>query len=534
MFDVIVVGSGITGGLAAKELTEKGLKTLVLERGRAIEHIIDYHDEPLELAPLQPWELQRHKTQSKCYAFDRASMRYFADDVDNPYVQVRPYDWIRSYQLGGRSLVWARHCVRWGPGDFLANLNDGTGIDWPLRYEDLAPWYEYVERFVGVSGSTEGNPEVPDGVFLPPLPMNEVERHFKTCVERHIVHRRVFSARLANLTEALDGRGPCKERDLCNRGCPNAGYFNSITASLPAAQKTGNLQIRTDAVVESILFDADTGLATGVRFIDAKTREAVDVRAKLIFLNAGALDSTKILLNSKSERFKSGLGNDSDQLGRNLMDHNYRIQVHAEFNELGDIPNPPGHPGGFYIPRFQNLERLSDTRSYLRGFAYSGQAFKSAGTSSKQRWKMVVVAMGETLPNPSNRVRLSDNLKDKCRIPQLEIECKYGQNELAMLSDMKSEAEKMLRVAGFVKIEAFDTEQSPGLSAHEMGTARMGRDPSTSVLNKYNQIHSVPNVFVTDGACMASSACQNPSLTYMAITARACKHAVEELKKGYL
>jgi choline dehydrogenase-like flavoprotein len=553
-FDAIVVGSGISGGWAAKELCEKGLKTLVLERGRNVEHIKDYptaHKFPWELphrGRLTAADYESHPIQRKCYAFGEDTKHFFVNDSDQPYTQIKGFDWIRGYQVGGKSLLWARQCYRLSPMDFEANARDGVGVDWPIRYEDIAPWYDYVERFVGISGNHDGLPQIPDGQFLPPMDMTCVETHFANFLQRNFENRRMIIGRCANLTKSHLGRGPCQYRNLCHRGCPYSGYFSSNSATIPAAKKTGNLTLRPDSVVHSVIYDEQKGKATGVRVIDANTKQMTEYYARIIFLNAATLNTTLIMLNSTSARFPNGLGNDSGQLGHNLMDHNYRVRIYSEIDGYEDRYYTGRRPNGTYIPRYQNLQK--NDRPYLRGFAFGGGSWRGNwsrgiseggfGADMKDRlsepgkWGFAMHGMGEMLPDYSNKVSLDTTKVDKWGIPTLKIDCEFKENELLMIKDMMADAVEMLEAAGFKNVRAEDNQQFPGLGIHEMGTARMGRDPKTSVLNKHNQVWSVPNVFVTDGSCMVSSACQNPSLTYMALTARACDFVVDELKRGNL
>jgi choline dehydrogenase-like flavoprotein len=504
-YDAIVIGSGISGGWAAKELCEKGLKTLVLERGRNVEHVKDY---PTANTPIWEFPHRLVKTNefvkenpviSKCYAVNESTEHFFVKDKEHPYVQIRPFDWIRGYQVGGKSLTWGRWTQRWSEIDFEANLKEGIAVDWPIRYKDLAPWYSYVERFAGISGNRDNLPQLPDGEFLKPMEMNSVEKHFKEKIEQNFPGRNLIISRTANLSEPINGRGPCQYRDLCSRGCPFSGYFSSNSATLPAAQKTGNMTLHPHAVVHSIIYDDQKQKAVGVRVINALTHEVTEYFAKIIFVNAGTLNTALLMLNSTSSRFPNGLGNDSGELGHNLMDHNYNARVHGEYEGFEDQYYSGRRPTGTYLPRFRNFGNDKRT-DYLRGFAYAvlskrqgwGREVSDAplGADLKSQltepglWNTTMVGMGECLPDYNNKVSLSKTKKDAWGIPLLE-----------------------------------------------MGTARMGRDPKTSVLNGNNQVWGAENVFVTDGACMTSSACQNPSLTYMAITARAADYAVNELKK---
>lgn len=552
-FDAIVIGSGMTGGWAAKELCEKGLKTLVLERGRNVEHIKDY-----PTATLDPWELKHRDSLttkmmnenpvvSKCYAFTEATQHFFVKDNEHPYVQQKPFAWIRGYQVGGKSLLWARWTQRWSDLDFEANAKQGIAVDWPIRYADIAPWYSYVEKFVGISGNKDGIPHLPDGEFLPPMEMNCVEQHLKNVVESSYANRHVIISRTANLSKGLNGRGPCQYRDRCSRGCPFAGYFSSVSASLPAARATNNLTLHPFAVVHSIIYDAKQNKATGVRVIDAQTNKMTEYYAKTIFLNAGTINTTLILLNSTSAQFPHGLGNTNDVLGRNLMDHNYRAHIYATYNGFADKYTYGRRPTGIYIPRFRNVGTDAQ-KDFLRGYAFAAGASRNTGNVTDDTigatlkeqlteagaWNIWMTGMGECLPYKENRVTLSKDKKDQWGIPQIEIDCEYKTNEINMTKDILTSGSEMLEKAGFTNIQAFDSAQEPGLGIHEMGTARMGKDPATSILNAHNQVWDAKNVFVTDGACMASNACQNPSLTYMALTARAANFAVEELKRNNL
>jgi choline dehydrogenase-like flavoprotein len=548
-FDAIVIGSGMTGGWAAKELCEKGLKTLVLERGRHVEHIRDY-----TTATKHPWELkyrghlsrkmrEENPIASQCYAFNEATEHFFVKDKEHPYVQEKPFSWIRGYQTGGRSLIWARWTQRWSDLDFTANAREGIAIDWPIRYKDIEPWYSYVEKFVGISGNRDGIPHLPDGEFMEPMEMNCVEKHLKQSIETSYPGRHLIISRTANLTRALNGRGPCVARDLCSRGCPYSGYFSSNSATLPAAIATGNLELRPFSVVHSLIYDEQKQRATGVKVIDANDKSTTEYFAKLIFLNAGTLNSTLVLLNSNSRRFPNGLGNDSGVLGHYLMDHNYRAHFGATFHGLTDKYYTGRRPTGVYIPRFRNVG--SDVQRFLRGYAFAAGGSRRQGDvpegaigrdlkmamQTPGNWDLWMTGMGECLPYFENRVRLSSHETDAWGIPQLSIDCEYKDNELAMLKDILETGSEMLENAGFKNVEAYDGSDAPGLGIHEMGTARMGRDPQSSILNAHNQVWSAKNVFITDGSCMTSNACQNPSLTYMALTARAVNFAVQELKR---
>jgi choline dehydrogenase-like flavoprotein len=557
-YDAIVIGSGISGGWAAKELCEKGLKTLVLERGKMVKHIEDY-----PTAMLNPWDF-KHRNQipvaikdknpilSRCYAFDEATQHFFVKDEEHPYVQEKPFDWIRGYQVGGKSLLWARQTQRWSSFDFEGPTRDGFGVDWPIRYEDLAPWYSYVEKFAGISGNKDGLPAVPDGEFLPPFDLNCVEKHFQESIAKHYNDRKLIIGRAAHLTNPQPwhtelGRGMCQTRHLCYRGCPYGAYFSSNAATLPAAERTKNLTIRPASVVHSIIYDETKKKAVGVRVIDANTNETVEYFAKIIFLNASTVNSTLILLNSTSNRFPNGLGNDSGELGHNLMCHIYRGRVFGTHEGFKDRYYSSGRrPTSAYMPRFRNLYKQET--DFLRGYACSIEASRPRGQQSMETfgadfkekltqpgdWQMSFLGMGEHLPNHANKITRSKEKKDAWGIPQVVMNCEYGENEERMIKDMHIQGSEMLEKAGFKNIQTIDTQQAPGLDIHEMGTARMGKNPKTSVLNKWNQVWDCENVFVTDGSCMTSSSTQNPSLTYMAITARAANYAVSELNKKNL
>ena len=548
-YDAIVIGSGITGGWAAKELCEKGLKTLVLERGRNVEHIKDY-----PTATKNIWEF-KHRGQvtrqiveenpvaSSCYAFNDGTQHFFVKDKEHPYEQIKPFHWIRGYQVGGKSLIWGRWTQRWSDLDFEANAKEGIAIDWPIRYADLAPWYSYVEKFVGISGNRDGIPHLPDGEFLPPMEMNCVERHFKESVEKNY-DRHLITSRTANITRELPGRAPCQYRDLCARGCPYGAYFSSNSSTLPAARATNNLVMRPHAVVHSLIYDEKTQRASGVRVIDAESKEMTEYYAKIIFVNAGTINTTAILQNSISSRFPDGFGNDSGALGHYLMDHNYRASFGGSHESFQDKYLYGRKPTGVYLPRFRNVGKDVQDK-FLRGYAFAAGGYRSTGNLTDEplgaaykealtqpgRWGIWMTGMGECLPYHENKVTLSKDKKDEWGLPLIGIDFEFKANELKMLEDILETGGEMLEKAGFVDVEAYDTQEPPGLGIHEMGTARMGHDPETSVLNSHNQIWGARNVFVTDGACMTSNACRNPSLTYMALTARAADFAVSELKK---
>ncbi len=558
-YDAIVIGSGISGGWSAKELCEQGLKTLVLERGRDVQHVKDY-----PTTNMQPWEFEHRNEMpikvkeenpivSKCYAFNEDAAHFFVKDKEHPYIQQKPFDWIRGYQVGGKSLLWARQTQRWSDFDFEGPARDGFAVDWPIRYADLKPWYAYVERFAGIAGDLDGLPELPDGEFLPSYPLNVVEKYFKEHLRVKYAERKVISARCAHVSKPQpihlqQGRAQCQNRNLCQRGCPFGGYFSSNASTLPWAAKTGNLTMRPDAVVHSILYDADKGRAIGVRVIDSHSKEEIEFYAKVIFLNAGAINSNLILLNSTSTRFPNGLGNDSDTLGKYVGFHNYSARIYAEYEGLLDYTTAGRNPaGGGYIPRFRNLYRQET--DYLRGYAAGFGAWRGASSDQSGlgldlkhellhpklgNWGVGSHMMGETIPKVSNYVALDPNQRDAWGVPLLRIAIDYDDNDARMKKDYLDTMEDMFISAGFSNIRRDDSAQAPGLDIHEMGGVRMGADPKTSMLNKWNQLHAVPNVFVTDGAAMTSTSTQNPSLTYMAFSARSAHYAFEELKKGNL
>lgn len=559
MFDAIVIGSGMSGGISAKELCERGLKTLVLERGRKLEHGTSYTDW------MQPWEapdaglvpeeevLRDYKVQSKCYAFTSTTKQYWVKDSEHPYATAdnKPFAWIRGYHLGGRSIMWGRQSYRLSPMDFEANAKDGHGSDWPIRYGDLAPWYDHVEKFIGVSGSNEGLSQLPDGEFLPPFALNDAEVLFKNAVEAKFPGRKVIPGRTANLSKAQPhheelGRTSCQVRNLCHRGCTYGAYHSSLSSSLPAAELTGNLTVITDAIVHSIIHDPATGRATGVRVIDANTKTGHTYQAKLIFSCASAINTAQILLSSKSEAFPNGLANSSDMVGRNLMDHLTGLQVNGTLPTAPDTYYYGRRPTGLYIPRYRNV---TETGDFLRGFGYQGAAARTGwrklaldspgiGRELKERtrkpgpWIIGIGGYGEMLPDPKNRVTLSPAQTDRWGIPTVEIDCTHGENDRKIAEQIVSDGKAMIEAAGGTVTSVVSKLAAPGLAIHEMGTACMGKNPKTSVLNQFNQTHDVPNLFVTDGAAMASGGCQNPSLTYMALSARAAYHAAEFLKDG--
>lgn len=554
-FDAIVIGSGISGGWAAKELTEKGLKTLVLERGRDVQHLKDY-----PTTNMMPWQFP-HRGQvplevtegnpvvSRCYAFREDAMHFFVKDKEHPYVQDKPFDWIRGYQVGGKSLLWARQTQRWSDFDFEGPARDGFAVDWPIRYKDIAPWYSHVEKFAGISGNKDGLPNLPDGEFLPPLELNDVEKYFKDFVGKSYKDRHVIFGRCAHLTEPKQihidqGRVQCQNRVLCQRGCPFGGYFSSNSSTLPWAAKTGNLTMRPNSVAQEIIYDEKLNKATGVRVIDAHTKEVTDYYAAIIFVNAGALNTNLLLLNSTSQRFPNGLGNDSGVMGQYVAFHNYRARISAVCNDFKDVDTEGRRPTSAYLPRFRNVYKQET--DFLRGYAagfYAGRGTRrdtsGFGEELKDQlmkkelggWHVGSHMMGETIPKASNGVTLDAAAKDEWGMPLLKINIAYDDNDEKMVKDFNEQMTEMYTKAGFTDIKLSDSKQAPGLDIHEMGGARMGHDPKTSVLNKWNQLHACSNVFVTDGACMTSTATQNPSLTYMALTARAVDYAVAQLKK---
>lgn len=554
-FDAIVIGSGISGGWAAKELCEKGLKTLVLERGPNVRHIKDY-----TTAFMAPWDFpfhlentQKEKQENpiRSSASDEGDRHFYARDADHPFIQEKPFNWIRGYQVGGRSLTWGRQCYRLSDLDFEANAKDGFGVDWPIRYKDIAPWYDYVETFAGISGKAEGLPQLPDGIFLPPMEMTCVEADFADNIRRLYTDRIVTIGRVANLTQGWKGRGPCQFRNLCTRGCPFSGYFSSNAATLPAAELTGNMTLLPDSVVLEIIYDEHTRRASGVRVVNAITKTVTEYFARIIFLNASTIPSAAILLNSTSHSFPNGLGNSSNQVGHNLMDHFLGSGALGESEGFSDQYFSGRRPVGVYIPRFRNVGPDTTRKDFLRGYGLQGvgtrlqnrsllPTLEGFGAAFRDKlihpgpWTMWMGGWGETLPYYSNKVTLDHNQKDQWGLPLVKIDFEYHDNEHAMLKDIKESTREMLERTGFKNINAYSNLRPGGSAVHEMGTIRMGRDPKTSVLNGFNQMHEVNNVFVTDGSCMTSSATQNPSLTYMALTARACDFAVNELKKGNL
>jgi choline dehydrogenase-like flavoprotein len=558
-FDAIVIGSGITGGWAAKELTEKGLKTLVLERGRKVEHQAGYTHEftppwqaPNQGLPDRELDERDYAIQSKIErgAFSWANRHYWINDRENPYEQVKPFRWHRTDVLGGRSLTWGRQSYRWSEDDFKANLRDGHGNDWPIRYADLAPWYAYAEKFIGVSGQAEGRKDFPDGEFLPPFEMTAVERALKQRIETKWQDRCLTIGRVANVTVQHNGRGPCQSRSICNRGCSFGAYFSSLSSTLPAAQKTGRLTVRTDSVVEAIDTDPRTGKATAVRVIDTKTGKRETFKAKVIFLCASTFGSLQVLMQSRSAAHPNGIGNHSDVLGRYLLDH-HGIGAFAEIPGFEGSNYKGRRPTGVYMPRFRNLGGQDADADFTRGYGFQGGAMRDDWTNTAAmtddfgagmkhniarpgKWIAFLGAFCEQLPQAHNRVTLNDKIRGGFGLPQLSFDVAYGENERRMAVDAGKQAEQMLLACGAKRAQLISPRALPGASIHEMGGARMGNDPAESVLNKHNQVHGVPNLFVTDGSAMASSGTVNPSLTYMALTARAVDFAVAELKAGRL
>lgn len=556
-YDAIVIGTGMSGGWAMKALSEQGLKTLALDRGRMVEHGRDYvteHKRPYEMpnrGRIPSAELnERFPVQQRTYVLSEYTQHYFAEDRVYPIVEEQPFTWIQTDVVGGRSLLWARQSYRLSPMDFTANLEDGHGVDWPIRYDDLAPWYDHIERSIGISGSREGLAQLPDGIFQRPMPMNVVERHVKGRIESAFPGRHMIIGRTATLTEPLAGRAPCHYCGPCERGCSTGSYYSTQSVALPAARASGNLTLKPDTLVASILYDDRSNRATGVHAIDTTTGEHLEYQARLIFVCASAMGTARILLNSKSPRFPNGLGNDSGTLGRYIIEHHARIGAVGQFEGFSDRYYRGNRPNGIYVPRFRNLDAASRLESFLRGYGMQGGASRlgwqrgtetpGVGKSLKEtlrspgNWRMQLQAYGEMLPDRDNHCRLDDEVTDAYGVPALRIHVRRGANELAMRKDMAATAAEMLRAAGAEEVQTFDIDVPPGTTNHEMGTARMGRDPDSSMLNGFNQSHAVPNLFVTDGACMTSSACQNPSLTYLALTARACDYAVRQCKEGIL
>ena len=551
-----MIGSGISGGWAAKELCEKGLKTLVLERGRSVQHIKDY-----PTMNLRPWELPHRGAMareqirenpliSKASGYGEDTAHFFVKDRDHPYVQEAPFDWIRGYQVGGKSLIWGRACQRWSKHEFTAPERMGYGINWPIGYDDVASWYSHVERFVGVCGNRDGLEAMPDGEYLPPFDFNCVEKHLSDSVRAHYKNRYIVQGRWAHLSKPnpihlQQGRGTCQARNLCMRGCPYGGYFSSNASTLPWAAKTGNLTLRPDSVVHSILYDPKTERASGVRVIDANTHAVTEYRARIVFVNASALNTNLILLNSTSARFPNGLGNDSGVLGRYVCHHNYRTSANGKVAGFEDQYFFGRNPTECILANFRNLGKQD--MDYVGGYTTFTGAYRSRAEPTERvggaykdalaqpgPWGIYMYMQGETIPKESNHVRLHATQKDQWGIPLLVTSVKYDENDEKMIADWRAEAKAMLEVAGCHDVETRDNHQAPGLDIHEMGGVRMGRDPKRSLLNEWNQLHACKNVFVTDGACMTSTGNQSPSLLYMALAARAVDHAAAELNRRNL
>lgn len=551
-YDAIVIGSGISGGWAAKELTEKGLKTLMLERGKNIEHVKDY-----VTATKDPWEfkhrggrsqetLKAHPVLKRDYVLSEANLDYWVNEQESPYQEVKPFDWFRGYHVGGRSLMWGRQSYRWSDYDFEANAKDGVAVDWPIRYKDLAPWYSHVEQFAGISGSRDGLAQLPDGDYMPAMEMNIVEKDVAARIkDKYHGTRHFIIGRTANITVPIQNRTNCQYRNKCALGCPFGGYFSTQSSTLPAAAATGNLTLRPFSIVTKILYDKDTKRAKGVEVLDAETNQTYEYFAKVVFVCASTLNSAWVLMNSATDIWPGGLGSSSGELGHNLMDHHFKCGSSGEVEGYEDKYYFGRRANGIYVPRFRNL--FGDKRDYIRGFGYQGSASRQGwsrevaemniGADFKQAltepgmWTMGLGAFGETLPYHENKISLNKDKKDKWGLPILDIDAEIKENERKMRIDMMADGKDMLEMAGLKNVKTYDTGYTLGAGIHEMGTARMGNDPKTSVLNKWNQVWDAPNVYVTDGACMTSAACQNPSLTYMALTARAVDHAVGELKK---
>lgn len=555
-YDAIVIGSGISGGWAAKELCEKGLQTLVLERGRMVRHVEDYptmnkdHWDFEHRGKLTDEDKKKYHIQVRSGFIDESNKHFYNNDLDSPYTEVKRFDWIRGNQVGGRSLLWGKQCYRWSDLDFEANAKQSIGVDWPIRYKDLENWYTYVEKYVGISGEKLGLSHLPDGHFLPPMELNCLEKHVKGSIEKTYKGRHLTIGRVAHLTEPINGRGQCQNRNRCSRGCPFGAYFSSNAVTLPAADATGKLTLRPNSQVASIIYDEKLGKAKGVKVIDSETKEEIEFYARIIFLNASTLGTTQILLNSTSSRFPNGLGNDSGELGHNLMDHHYRVGAMGSYDGFEDQYYKGRRPNGIFIPRYRNLDDASKMKDFIRGYDYQGAGGRGnwgggisgggVGAEFKDSlfapssWGMSLVGFGECLPYHENKVTLNHDAKDKWGLPTLSIDAEFKANEMAMRKQMKEDAVEMLENAGLKNVTPFDYSGGIGVGVHEMGTARMGRDPKTSVVNANSQLHAVPNVFVTDGACMTSSSCVNPSITYMALTARAADFAVKELNRKNL
>ncbi|ELR69377.1 Glucose-methanol-choline (GMC) oxidoreductase [Fulvivirga imtechensis AK7] len=554
-YDAIVVGSGISGGWAAKELTEKGMKVLLLERGKNVEHGVDYKN-----ATTNPWEvphrgmdtqemIKAHPVLKRDYILNELNLDFWAHEAECPYVEEKPFNWFRGYQVGGRSLTWGRQSYRLSEIDFEANAKEGIAVDWPIRYKDISPYYDKVEQFIGVNGSKEGLPQLPDGYFQPPMEMNCVEKDVAARIKEHYKGQRtMIMGRSANLTAAKEGRAQCQYRNKCWLGCPFGAYFSTQSSTLPAAMKTGNLTLRPFSIVTRVLYDKDSKKATGVEVLDAENNQTYEFKSKIVFLCASAFNSTWVLMNSATDIWPGGLGSSSGELGHNVMDHHFRAGASGTVEGYEDKYYYGRRPNGIYIPRYRNL--FGDKRDYVRGFGYQGGAGRNGWSekvaelgigaklkdamSEPGQWTIGITGFGEILPYHENRIYLSHETKDKWGLPVLVTDCALKENEENMRKDMMNDGAEMLEAAGVKNVTSWDAGYTFGQGIHEMGTARMGRDPKTSVLNGHNQVWDAKNVFVTDGACMTSAACQNPSLTYMALTARACDFATNELKKGNL
>ena len=558
-FEAIVIGAGMSGSWAAKELCEKGVKTLLLERGRDVKHIENY-----PTTNLNPWEFDHrgdipydikkaNPVISRCYAYREDNQHFFVKDNDHPYVQDKPFDWIRGYQVGGKSLMWARQTQRWSDYDFDGPARDGFAVDWPIRYRDIAPWYSHVEKFVGISGNKDGLDHLPDGEFLPAWPLNCVEEYFKEVVAKNYSDRHMIYGRCAHLTDPQEihiqqGRGKCLNRTECERGCPFGGYFSANSSTIPWALKTGNLTLRPYSVVESILFDKEKNKASGVRVIDTITKEVIEYEADVIFLNAGAINTAALLLNSTSETFPNGLGNHNGLLGKYAAFHNYRPTIRARCDDFGDKMSKGRRPTSGYVPRFRNVKKQET--DFIRGYAAGFGASRWKRTASAEGlgreltdrimndkpelspWMVNSHMMGETIPKESSYIALDNEQVDEWGMPLIKISMDYDDNDEKMIQDFFEQFTEMYEKAGFTDIKTHDSHKAPGLDIHEMGGVRMGKDEKTSLLNEWNQLHSCRNVIVTDGACMTSTSTQNPSLTYMALAARASNHVIDEKKKG--
>ena len=554
-YDAIVVGTGVSGGWAAKELCENGLKTLVLERGRMVKHIEDYptmHKDPWDMpnGGKTPQKILKDYEKQSRWGIHETTRHFYNKDSDHDYDEIKPFDWIRGTQVGGRSLIWGRQTYRWSDLDFEANSKDGFGVDWPIRYRDIEPWYSYVEKNIGISGEALNLPQLPDSDFLPPMELNCVENHLKESIANSHNDRLLTIGRVAHITKGIKegaSRTACQYRNRCDRGCPFGAYFSSNSSTLPAAEATGNMTLRPNSIVAEVLYDAKTQKATGVRVIDSLTKESIEFSSKLVFLCASSMASTAILMQSKSSRFPNGMGNDSGELGHNIMDHQLGSGASGRYDGFKDQYYAGRRPNGFYIPRFRNLGNDNKKVDFLRGYGYQGGASRwgwnesvaelAYGNDFKKEvlkpgdWSIGMGGFGEVLPYHENKMFLNYEKLDQWGLPKIVFDAEFKENEIKMKEDWKVQAAEMLENAGFKDVNINDSNAPIGKGIHEMGTARMGKDPKTSVLNKHNQVHSVSNLFVTDGACMTSSANQNPSLTYMALTARAVNHAISELKK---